>query len=95
MRVRKPIANLVRLTRSKRIFHEPIIPDRARGSSEHSCGSPTRGFAWRSFTWSRRWSVRPQIVRRSQFGGCRVKSAIEQVGKAASSAFPFFGEERL
>jgi hypothetical protein len=31
-----------------------MIRNRARGSSEHSYGSPTLRFAWRSFKWSRR-----------------------------------------
>ena len=38
--------------------------------------------------------ARRLLVRRSLYGGCRVESAIEQVGKAASGRLSFFGEER-
>jgi hypothetical protein len=64
----KPIASLLRLPRSKRVFQKSMIRNRARGSSGRSYGSPTLWFAWRSFTWSRRLGqLLPRIVRRPAF----------------------------
>src|SRR5580704_3228870 len=43
-----------------------MIPKRARGSSGPSYGSPTLGFARRSFAWSRPWGLHPRNPRRSR-----------------------------
>ena len=44
--------------------------NRARGSSEHSYGSPTLRFAWRSFKWSRRLGLLPRNRDRYRLPQC-------------------------
>ena len=78
----KSIARLLPLLRSKRVFYRSMTRNRARGSYGHSYGSPTPGFAWRSFTWSRRLGLpRPRIVRRSQSDA---RSSSKTTGRANS-----------
>jgi hypothetical protein len=79
MRAGKPIASLMRLPRSKRVFRRSMIRNRARGSSGHFYGSPTLCFVWRSFKWSKKSGLPPRIARRLRLSG---ESPGSRVGEA-------------